>query len=278
MLLILAGVGIIAAAVIGVMAITLWRRQERIVFQPPAPPHPQGHGARRLESRAADGQPLFAYVVGDEPVDTGLVIVFHGNADLAAWQIPWATEVARRTGRSVLLAEYRGYAGLPGDPSYEGSRLDARAAYAVARESLGVAPERIALFGHSLGSAIAAELAREVQPEVTVLVAPLTSVRDMARLISPAALLLYWGRLVRVHYDTEAIVRSLNSPVWVAHGSDDRVVPAWMGQRVFAAARHKGELLVIAGAGHNDVVEIAGERYWAWLAGALGSPGTAPIK
>jgi len=266
----LSSVGIILAVVLVVMIVTLWRGPKRSVFQPPGPPHPDGGGARRIDFQAADGQPLFAYLVEAGPPTEGLVIVFHGNADLAAWQIPWATEVSRRTGRAVLLPEYRGYAGLSGAPSYRGSHLDARAIYSVARDSLGVAPEHIVFFGHSLGSAIATELARHTQPEVLVLVAPLTSARDMASLISPVATLLFWLRGVRVQYDTEAIVRSLDTPVWVAHGTDDQVIPLQMGRRVFAAARLKGELLIVPGADHNTVIERGGDQYWRWLMRALG--------
>ena len=270
MLTVLAVVGVIIVLVFGSLAAMLWNQQERIVFQPPGPPHPAARDARRIEFSAEDGQPLYALLVGEQAAAQGLVLVFHGNADLAVWQVSWAHEVVRRTGRAVLLAEYRGYGGLEGNPSYTGGRLDARAAYAVARDSLGVLPDRIVLFGHSLGSAIATELAKEIAaPEALLLVAPLTSIREMARRVSSAAIPLYWLRLVRVHYDTEAIVRSLETPVWVAHGTHDRVVPVEMGRRVFAAARHKGELLIVDRADHNGLVEAAGERYWTWLTRAV---------
>jgi fermentation-respiration switch protein FrsA (DUF1100 family) len=248
----------------------LWHSQERIVFQPPAPPYPGAQGARRIDFRAEDGQPLFAYLVGESSA-SGLVLVFHGNADLAAWQIPWAVELSRRTGRAVLIPELRGYAGLPGTPTYATSALDARAAYAVARDTLGIPSHQIAFYGHSLGSAIAAELARATNPGVLVLVAPLTSVREMAHRISPSAVLLFWTGLARVHYDTQTIVRSLNVPIWVAHGSRDPVIPVAMGHRVFGAAKVQGEFLVVDGAGHNDVVEQGGERYWQWICRALGA-------
>lgn len=275
---ILVAVAGVAAAVVGVIAFSLWRQQERIVFQPPPAPWPAAQGVRRIDFQAADGQPLFAFLIGEARAMNGFVIVFHGNADLAAWQIPWATEVSDRTGRAVLLAEYRGYAGLSGTPNYEGSRLDAHAAYAIARDSFGVPAERIALFGHSLGSAIAAELARDTAPEVLVLVAPLTSVREMAGEISSVAVLLYWVRLVRVHYDTEAVVRSLDAPVWVAHGTRDRVVPVRMGRRIFEVARHRGELLLVEGADHNNLIDAAGDAYWRWLTNALATKATGPIK
>jgi fermentation-respiration switch protein FrsA (DUF1100 family) len=258
----------LAAAIFIFFGALLWHSQESVVFQPPSPPFPDAQGARRIELRADDGQPLLAYLVG-EPSGSGLVLVFHGNADLAAWQIPWARELSRRTGRAVLLAEFRGYAGLPGAPTYAGVRRDARAVYSVARDTLGVPRERIAFYGHSLGSAIATELALETPPEALILISPLTSVRDMARRISPSAVLLFWTGLARVHYDTETLVRSLDVPVSVAHGSRDSVVPVQMGRRVFDAARIQGELLVIESAGHNDLTEEGGERYWGWIGRVL---------
>ena len=57
--------------------------------------------------------------------------------------------------------------------------------------------------------------------------------------------------------------------MWVAHGDRDLVIPVRMGREVFAAARHPGELLIVPGAGHNDVAEVGGEAYWGWLTRAL---------
>ena len=255
----------------------LWHSQDRVVFQPPAPPFPGAQGARRIDFAAEDGQPLFAYLIGEQSAN-GLVLLFHGNADLAVWQIPWASELSRRTGRAVLVTEFRGYGGLAGVPTYASVQLDARAAYAMARDSLAVPAGRIALYGHSLGTAIAAELAREVQPEALLLVSPLTSVRDMASRISPAAVPLFWVGLVRVHYDTETIVRTLDVPVSVTHGSQDDVIPVEMGQRVFDAAKIRGELLILDGAGHNDVTAVGGERYWQWVSRAMEGGRSTPHR
>src|SRR5687767_15819309 len=96
----------------------MWRLQERIVWQPPRlAVYPSGE-ARRIDYASDDGQPLFSYVVGDPSRAPGLVIAFHGNADLAAWTVPWATEVHRRTARAVMVAEYRGYGGLAGSSEH----------------------------------------------------------------------------------------------------------------------------------------------------------------
>jgi fermentation-respiration switch protein FrsA (DUF1100 family) len=263
-------VGVVAIVICVALAVFIWRVQERVVFQPPVPPHVDPRGARRLEFQAEDGQPLFAWLVGNS-ADSGVIIAFHGNADLAVWQLPWAEELARRTGRAVLVAEFRGYGGLPGTPTYVGVQHDARAVYALAHDTLGVRPDRIVLYGHSLGSAIATELAREVHPAALLLVSPLTSVRAMASRVSPGAVIVFWSGLARVHYDTEALVRALDIPVSVAHGARDDVIPLWMGRRVFEAAKMPRALLVIDDAGHNDVVDRGGERYWAWVREALSS-------
>jgi uncharacterized protein len=269
----------LGAALAAALLLALWWHQERIVFQPAGPPFPASVGAERVDYRAEDGQPLFALVIGErgrggaaEPGPRGVVVAFHGNADLAVRLVPWAEAVARRSGWTVVLPEYRGYGGLTGAPSVLGARLDARAAAAFVRGRFG-ADARVALFGHSLGSAIAAELAAEmaaeIRPAALILEAPFTSARDMARIIVARPIEWMWGVISRVHYDTAACVARLEVPVSVAHGERDLIVPVRMGRRVFAAARVKGASLIVPSAGHADVAERAGEAYWEWLARAL---------
>jgi len=258
-------------AVLVVMNLAAWRVQERLVFQPTPGPHPSDGRWPRVDYTAADGQRLFAYVVGDRATATAALVVFHGNADLAVNQIPWAERLASRTGLLVVVPEYRGYGGLDGTPTYEGACRDSRAAYAVVRDTLGIAPDRITIYGHSLGSAIAAELAAETRPRALVLESPFTSVRAMASWLVAPRVPVLWRLIARVHWDTEALAAALDVPVWVAHGTRDGVIPARMGQAVYDAARVKGELLLVPGAGHNDVAAVAGARYDRWLASALGT-------
>lgn len=265
----------LALATVAVLLLAAWRHQERILFQPPAGPFPElpGGAAARVSYAAVDGQPLFAYVV-DPRTDTRsaplrVVLAFHGNAEIAAWSIPWAREAARRTGAVVVLPEYRGYAGLPGQPTYAASTLDAGAALALAERMFGATPERTVLYGHSLGSAVAVELAQHAPPRALLLESPFSSARAMAgRMGVPVAGPL-WGMISRIHFDSRARVATLDAPVWVVHGTRDVVIPARMGSEVHAAARRQGELLLVEGAGHNDVVERGGEAYWGWVARAV---------
>jgi fermentation-respiration switch protein FrsA (DUF1100 family) len=262
-------VGIVAMLVIALVVLLialLTVFQERIAFQPQGPPYPTVEGAHRVDYAATDGQPLFAYVVGVPAADKPLLIVFHGNADMAVLQLDWAEEILRRTGVPVMIAEYRGYAGLTGKPAYQGSQLDADAAYAFAEKTLHVQPGRIAFFGHSLGSAIAAELAARHPPFVLILQSPFTSARDMAKsVLGHRPRRVSWNLFSRIHFDTIERVKHLDAPVSVAHGGRDRLIPMIMGKAVFDSAKVKGEWLLVPNASHNDVSIRGGDAYWQWM-------------
>jgi fermentation-respiration switch protein FrsA (DUF1100 family) len=92
----------------------------------------------------------------------------------------------------------------------------------------------------------------------------------MARRMALPGLSLFWPLVSRVHYDTERRVRTLRAPVSVAHGLRDMIVPPRMGRTVYDAAAQKGALLLVPGAGHNDVSERAPADYWSWFRAALG--------
>jgi fermentation-respiration switch protein FrsA (DUF1100 family) len=257
---------VVAVVFVGLVSVF----QERIAFQPQGPPYPKVHSSLRVDYSATDGQPLIGYLIGRPDSIHGLVLAFHGNADMAALQIDWAEQVAMHTGMAVMLAEYRGYAGLSGKPSYDASQLDADAAYAYARDHLHIPANRIAFFGHSLGSAVASELAMRHRPFALLLQSPFTSARDMARILigrRPSA--FSWNLVSRIHFNTVGIVRQLDVPVSVAHGEQDGLIPLDMGREVFSTAKVKGQWLVVPNASHNDVALGGGAPYWRWFATSL---------
>jgi uncharacterized protein len=261
--------------IISILALALllfgaWWGQERIAFQPPGIVEPLPSGAARVQYEADDGQPLHALIVMPRGAESSRapLIAFHGNADLAAWLVPWAVEAARRTRMPVMIPEYRGYGGNPGRPSADGIRRDARAAAAFAHTHFGTnAPP--ALYGHSLGSAIATELAAEIQPRVLLLESPFTSARAVAATYGTPLLRWLWPLLGRIPYETERRVRELDIPLSVAHGERDRVISVQMGRAVHAAARRPAELFISATAHHTNLAEAGGEEYWRWLERAL---------
>jgi alpha-beta hydrolase superfamily lysophospholipase len=290
MLTILAVVLIAGLLIVVTMVGGVWWHQERIAYQPPPGWPGSPDDVQKSDYTAADGQRLLAYVVEPDTEPEGVLLVFHGNADLAVWQIPWARAVAQRTGWAVFLAEYRGYGGLDGKPTYAGIAEDARAAWdaarTYARQRLGAGQLAFGLYGHSLGSGVAAELASEIQrskvagavphgassdERIVALVfqSPFTTARDMARIVSTRPVQLLWRLISRIHYDTREQFKTITAPIWIAHGSRDWLVPVWMGRELFACAQSPGGLLVVDGADHNDVAELGGDTYWRWLTNAL---------
>ncbi|HEY2162433.1 MAG TPA: alpha/beta hydrolase [Gemmatimonadaceae bacterium] len=264
----------VALAYVGLLLI-LWRYQERVLFQPPRAVRDGPVAAERVSYHAADGIELFGFLVGNCRSPRTAVIAFHGNADVSRWFIPWATRLARETDGCILLPEYRGYDGIPGGPTYASSALDAEAAMEFLTARLGISHTDVVLYGHSLGSAVAAELAARDTPRALILQSPLSTARAMAARLGVPGIAGLWHLISRIHFDTPTKVRSLRAPVWVSHGDRDVVVPVRMGREVFAAAENKGELLVVRGAGHNDVPEVGGNAYWSWLVRAVDT-GDAP--
>lgn len=276
MLTIVAIAIVVALVWVTITTVWLWRHQERVVFQPPSVWADAPAPARRVTFRAADGHELFGYLLTPRSgaASATVTIAFHGNADLAAWTVPWAREVADLTGSAVLIPEYRGYAGIPGSPTYESASADAQGVVRYALDSLR--PADIVLFGHSLGSAVATEVALYMQetlgirPRALVLQSPFTSAMEMAARMLVPPIPWLWKRIARVHYDTRTLVARLDIPVSVAHGTRDLNIPSRMGVQVFRSAQRPGELLLVRSAGHNDVADVGGERYWQWIVTAIG--------
>ena len=257
-----------------VVVVLVWAFQERLVFLPPRIPAQHGNGAERIDFSSTDGQPLFGFFIkGDgAPSSSGaqrVMVHFHGNGDLAHFWIHWAHQVAHQTGWSVFLAEYRGYGGLPGRPTYEGVMRDARATMALVEERYRLTPHEIVLYGHSLGTGVVAQLAAERGARAVLLEAPITSIVDAGRrsFMAPFSFFVPW--ISRIHFAPVDQVSKTQSPVWIVCGDCDEVAPASMSEEVFAAAARRGELLLVTGARHNDIADSGGEKYWQWMSRAL---------
>jgi pimeloyl-ACP methyl ester carboxylesterase len=195
------------------------------------------------------------------------VVHFHNNRELAENSASIAHELAAR-GLGVLLVEYRGYgATTRASPSEEGLYADAEAALDLLA-ARGVGPDRIVLWGTSLGTGVAAEMARRGRGGRLVLVTPYTSIPDLVTNVAP---FLPAGLLVADHFDTLAKALSIRVPTIVIHGDADEIVPYRMGERV-AAAIPGARLLRIAGGHHGDLLQRARASIVDAIAGATAAP------
>lgn len=190
------------------------------------------------------------------------ILWFHGNAGNISHRLDNLLQMHRRLQVNVLLFDYREYGRSQGTVSEEGTYRDAKAAFQVLSQRPDIDPRAIVLFGRSLGSAVAVELAQHVSCRALILESPFTSVADMAVTMLP---FLPVARLLRARYDSLAKIAQLSVSLLVLHGDRDEVVPFAQGQKLFHAAREPKTFYTISGAGHNDTYVVGGEPYWqAW--------------
>jgi len=184
----------------------------------------------------------------------GTVLYFHGNAGHLAGRAEIARRWAER-GLDVLLFDYRGYGRSGGSPSEAGLYRDARAAYRYLRRERGVSPERILLHGHSLGAAVAVELASERPAGGLVVSAGFASVPSLAsRLYGwlPERAFRGWSRN---RFDSESRIAGARLPVLTVAGGRDEIVAAAEVRRLYEAAAGPKRWVEVAGARHNDLLD-----------------------
>lgn len=216
-------------------------------------------GARALVVEAPSGVQVHALELPSDGVPW--VVHFHDNTQTAEEALGFGRALHAR-GLGVVVMEYRGYGAAQGlEPSEPALVADAEVLLA-ALAARGIGPERVLLSGRSLGTGIAAELARRGRGAALVLVAPFTSIVDLVREAapwSPASL------LVRDPFDTASKTAQIAVPTLVVHGDADEIVPFHMGETL-ASAIPRARLLRVAGANHADVLDREAPRVLASIA------------
>ncbi|HXF53061.1 MAG TPA: alpha/beta hydrolase [Hyphomicrobiaceae bacterium] len=212
-------------------------------------------------SRAASGEPTLLY--------------FHGNGGSLAERAD-RIRFFRDHGIGMFIMSYRGYGGSTGSPSEAANVADAKLAHDWLLRS-GVSPERLVLYGESLGSGVAVQVALKKPVAGVILDAPYTSIADLGAEVYPflPVRLLLWDR-----YNTIDHIARLKAPLLVLHGERDRTVPLEMGKRVFEAAAGPKRLATFPAAGHSDHNYYGSyEVVLAWLGehGLRTPPATRPI-
>ncbi|HEX8713058.1 MAG TPA: alpha/beta hydrolase [Terracidiphilus sp.] len=188
------------------------------------------------------------------------IVFFHGNADC----LYTAAEVADpyiAAGYGFLLAEYRGYSGLAGAPSEAGIYKDGRA-YMQWLAAHGVGSGSVVLFGHSLGTGVAVEMAREFPVRGVMLLAPYLSIAKLAQIHFP----FFPARYIALdRFQNDEKIGELHEPVLIVNGAEDRVIPPVQGQRLFALANAPKEYRSLPDRGHNDGFDEFGAVSLEWL-------------
>jgi len=227
---------------------------------PLQPPPPElGLPVERVELRAEDGVRLVSWIVrADDPAAPWLLICHGNGGNISEAGRPYHYAGLRAAGLHLFAFDYRGYGESEGVPSEAGLYRDAEAAYRFLRDSLAVPPDRIVLFGHSLGSAVAVELAGRAPAAGLILDGALTSVPDRAQEIYPY-LPVRW--LAASRYASVDKIGRLHLPKLFLHAEADEVIPIGHGRRLFAAAPEPKRFVTLAG-GHGDAFEADSATYY----------------
>ncbi len=210
--------------------------------------------------QAEDGTKLFGWYV--ENRTTPVVLLWcHGNAGNIIHRLENLVELYR-WGFSVLLFDYRGYGRSQGRPTEEGMYQDALAAYDYLSSERQVAPERLLLFGRSLGGAVASHVASKKPAAGLILESVFPSVATVAR-AHYFGLPVDW--LLGAEFNLADRLAALSMSVLVIHGDRDNIVPIELGRQVFEAAREPKAFYLVPGADHNDLSMIGGRAYFQRL-------------
>lgn len=262
------GVGAIAYVAFG---LSLWLGQTRLIFYPqPAPfttPADAGFPYEDVQISVGDGH-IHGWWLPSANPNAKTVLVFHGNASNVENTLI-QTQQFLALGLSAFIIDYRGY-GLSSGPFPNEQRVyeDAIAAWDYLTQTREISANDIVIFGHSIGGAIAIELASQ-QPAAAGLIvqATFTSMTDMMDHAGYSRLVPKW--LLNQHFASIDKVQTLQMPVLVIHGMNDQTVPASMSQTLYGAIAAPKQLWLVPIADHNDIATVAGEQYSLTVQGWL---------
>ena len=195
--------------------------------------------------------------------ESGKVLLYlHGNGLNVGANVEHANRF-HRLGLSVFLIDYRGYGKSQGDfPSESRVYEDAQLAWDYLVKQRGIKPSQIYIYGHSLGGAIAIDLAvRHPEAAGLIVEGSFTSARAMVDFQAGVYRVFPIDLLLTQRFDSIAKVDRLQMPVLFIHGSADTVVPTQMSKKLFDAAPEPKQLYIVPDGGHNNSAQIGGAEY-----------------
>ena len=258
------------AIFVGLCAV-LYLLQEQLIFLRPPLADGDRHSAQLLSGtseiriKVHDGTRLHGWLrhTVEEPRSRGLVIYFGGNAEEVSGQMHDAPMLAPW---SVAAFNYRGYGLSEGRPSEAALTADALVIYDQLARRDGIDPNRIVVFGRSLGSAVAVQLAASRPVRAVVLVSPFDSLRSIARKQYPFVPV---SLLLKHPFDSLALAAGIEAPLLVLAGEHDDLIPPGSSRRLHDAWLGPKQWALVPEADHNDI--HARPEYWPAIRNFLAS-------
>jgi len=251
--------------IIAVIFIFVLRRVEHFLTY-----HPVGYQPGPEWTLPPNGEEVWINVMGGQRINAwflkaaaqpalATVLYCHGNGGNLT-NVGWIGEDLTKSGFDVLLMDYRGYGRSDGAVTDERALdADGEAAYNYLLAQRGVTPEKLVLYGQSLGTTVAIDLASRRPCAALVIESGLSSASEMGQHALP--ILPRWLHFLAVNrFESARKIGQVKCPVLVTHGTRDATIPVAQGRKLYAAANQPKQLLIIEGGDHN-LAGKGGERY-----------------
>jgi hypothetical protein len=239
-----------AAALYALIALAAFFGQRALMYVPDrryiTPAQVQLAGVEEVVLKTADGERVLAWHGKARPGEP-TILYFHGNGGSLVNRSERIGKYLAR-GRGMFMMTYRGYGGSSGRPSERANVADALLAYDTLVAS-GVAADDIVVYGESIGTGVAVQVAAQRRVAGVILDAPYTSIVDVAALAYPY---LPVRPFLLDRYETMGHLARVTAPILVIHGERDTIIPVAMGRTVAAAATGPARLVTFPHAGHVD--------------------------
>jgi len=240
----------------------MWGRfVESMIFYPvrgvAITPKQLGIDAEEIFFETEDGIRIHAFYL-PVPGARRALLFLHGNAGNASHRLPNAAELAALD-CSVLVIDYRGYGLSEGRATESGTFADARAGLRYLVDQRGFAESRVIVFGRSLGGAVAVDLAQDRELAGLILESTFPSIADV---VSSGPGGAWLAALAGRRFDSAAKIGRIRAPLLFFHGNRDEVIRHELGRRLFEMAPLPKAFETIDGAGHNDLPQVGGQRYF----------------
>lgn len=213
---------------------------------------------KEVSFKAPDGSVLhgFYFKKKNSPYT---ILVSHGNAGNVSYRMH-VVQLLSQAGASVFIYDYEGYGKSTGEPSLKNICDDGLAAFDYLVNNLGIKPNRIVLYGESLGSGVSCHIASERPHAGIILQSGFSSLMAVARekinILNAYPPQLYPSPSL----DNKAYLANEKQPLLIIHGTDDSLIPISQAYEVYKTGSQKKTLLAIEGAGHNDVYMVGPDK------------------
>lgn len=230
--------------------VVLFLLQKRLIFYPgrlsPDYKFSTANGAEELLLTTEDGERISGLFFPN--VGENVILYFHGNAgDLSGWQ--FVSEDFTSLGFNFMIIDYRGYGKSAGSISEQGLYKDADAAFNYLLEK-GFRPGNIIIYGRSIGSGVAVDLASRKKAKGLILESPFSSFATLANEKFP---FLFPSLYLRYRFDNLLKIDQVTSPVMFLHGTDDTLIPSSHSQVLFDRFKGTKKMILVDKGAHNDL-------------------------